>query len=85
MQQLLWLLEAHTLAQVEPMASAPLWTLEDSNPVALLLYCHPQVATQCQEPGTTCASETQVAEFFAILVAPRGFEPHRAWRLSTHH
>jgi hypothetical protein len=39
----------------------------------------PQLATQCQEPATTHLNETQ-ATGFALLLAPGGFPPQKAWR-----
>jgi hypothetical protein len=57
LQQLPWLLETHTPTQVDPMASAALWTPDDSSLLALLPPRNPQFATQCQEPAATHTSE----------------------------
>jgi hypothetical protein len=50
-------------------------------PATLLPPRSPQLATQCQEFATTHLSEPKTPGF-AILLVPRGFPPHRAWRPS---
>jgi hypothetical protein len=84
LQYLLWLLEAHTLTQVDPRASTALWAPDGLSPPALLPHGHPQLATQCQDPTTTHASEPE-APHFAILLASGGFPHHRAWRPNANH
>jgi hypothetical protein len=59
LQQLPWLLEAHTPMQVGPRASTALWAPDNSSPPALQPHRNPQLATQCQEPATTHSSEPQ--------------------------
>jgi hypothetical protein len=39
LQQLSWLLEVHTQKQIDPKASAALWTPDDSSLLALLPVC----------------------------------------------
>jgi hypothetical protein len=81
LQQLPWVLEAHSPTQVDPRVSTALWAPDNSSLLALLTNGYPQLATQCQEPTTTHLSEPQ-ALGFATLLVPGGFPPHRAWRPS---
>jgi hypothetical protein len=84
LQQLLWLLEAHTQMKADPRASAALWTPDNSSPLALLPHRYSQFSTQYQEPTTTHLSGHQ-SPSFALLLAPEIFPPHKAWRPSTLH
>jgi hypothetical protein len=68
----------------EPRAFAGLCASDDSSPLALLPHGHPQLATQCQEPTATQASEHQ-AQCFAILLVPGGFPPHRVRKPGNNH
>jgi hypothetical protein len=85
LQQLLWLLEAHAHAQVDPRASAALWAQKIQahwfccsimGTLNLLLYE--------QKPASTLANESQ-APCFAIMLVPGGFPPpeHGGTVLST--
>jgi hypothetical protein len=84
LQQLLWILEAHTLAKVDSRAATALQAAENSSLLALLPHGHPQLATLCQEPTTTYANEPK-AHCFAILLVPGGFPPYGARRPSASH
>jgi hypothetical protein len=59
LQQLPWLLVAHAPTHVDPRDSSALWAPDNSSPLTLLPHRHPQLATQCQEPTATHASEPQ--------------------------
>jgi hypothetical protein len=60
--------------QVDTRASAAWWAPDNSSLLALLHHRYPQLATQCQDPGTTHPSEPQ-ASGLANQLAPGGFPP----------
>jgi hypothetical protein len=84
LQQLPWLLEAHSPKQVDPRVSTALCAPDNSSPMAWLPHGYPQFATQCQEPAVTHTSEPK-APCFAILLVPGGFPLYRAWRSIANH